>query len=87
MNIFLDTNIFLEVLLKRKEFENALRILNAIERGLFKGFVLDITLLNIDYIVRKQQKNTKNFLEKIQQNFRVIGANNDFFSEAFVLEK
>lgn len=59
MKIFIDTNIFLDLILKRKNFHDALLIFNAIEKKLFSGVVLDIAILNIDYIAKKQVKNIK----------------------------
>ena len=50
MRVFVDTNVFLDVILKREGFEGSLIVLNAIEKGIFDGVVLDITILNIDYI-------------------------------------
>ena len=57
MKIFVDTNIFLDLILKREKFHDALLIFNAIEKKLFEGIILDITILNIDYIAKKQVKN------------------------------
>jgi predicted nucleic acid-binding protein len=54
MKIFVDTNIFLDLILKRDSFDKALLIFNAIEKRVFQGIIADITLLNIDYIAKKQ---------------------------------
>ncbi len=56
MKIFIDTNIFLDFLLKREYYEDAMIIFNAVEKNIFDGIVLDITLLNIDYVASKQIK-------------------------------
>ena len=37
MKIFVDTNIFLDLILKREKFHDALLIFNAIEKKLFEG--------------------------------------------------
>ena len=63
MKIFVDTNIFLDLILKREKFHDALLIFNAIEKKLFEGIILDITILNIDYIAKKQVKNINQILE------------------------
>jgi hypothetical protein len=36
--------------------QNALLIFNAIEKKLFEGIVLDITIINIDYIAKNKCK-------------------------------
>jgi predicted nucleic acid-binding protein len=76
MNIFLDTNIFLDLLFKRMGSEQAERIFQLIQSQLYKGFVADITLLNIDYIARKQSCNVRQFLYFVEQNFNVLGTEN-----------
>ena len=86
MKIFVDTNIFLDVLLQREEANNSTIVLNAIKEGLYEGLVLDITLLNIDYIAKKQSANVKDFLRLINQYFGVMGANNTHIEEALNLE-
>jgi predicted nucleic acid-binding protein len=82
MKIFVDTNIFLDVLLQREEASNSTVVLNAIKEGLYDGVVLDITLLNIDYVARKQSVNIKDFLRLIHQSFSVVGADNERIEEA-----
>lgn len=83
MKIFIDTNIFLDLILKRDRFEDALMILNSCSQNIFKGYVADITLLNIDYIASKQIKEIKDFLKVINRSFTIVGANNEVFKLAF----
>ena len=82
MKIFLDTNIFLDLILKREFYEEALIILNAVERSLFEGVILDITLLNIDYIAKKQVKDVRQLLAAINDIMIVQGADNKSFRDA-----
>jgi len=70
MKIFVDTNIFLDLILKREKFHDALLIFNAIEKKLFEGIILDITILNIDYVAKKQVKNIKDFIKLINSNVK-----------------
>jgi len=86
MKIFLDTNILLDLLLEREKVKEAMIILNSIDRGVYEGVVLDITLINIDYISRKQQVNAKEFLKLLVQNCKVIGADNNLSIEALNLD-
>jgi len=85
MKVFVDTNIFLDLILKREGYDNALLILNAIEKRIFSGAILDITLLNIDYIANKQVKNIREFLALVNSLFEVIGATNKIFDDALNL--
>lgn len=86
MKIFVDTNIFLDVLLQRDEANNSIIVLNAVKEGLYEGVILDITLLNIDYIAKKQSANVKDFLRLINQSFSVVGADNECIEKALGLE-
>ncbi|MCK9491182.1 MAG: PIN domain-containing protein [Sulfurimonas sp.] len=86
MKIFVDTNIFLDLILKRENFHDALLIFNAIERNFFSGVLLDITILNIDYVAKKQVENIKEFIKLINDNFSVVGASNELISKALEIE-
>jgi len=86
MNIFIDTNIFLDVILKRENYKEGLLILNNCSKNLFKGFISDITILNIDYIARKQVKNIWTFLNVINNTFQITGADNNMFASALEIK-
>lgn len=86
MKIFIDTNIFLDLILKRDGYKEAMIILNGCSKNIFEGFVADITLLNIDYIASKQTKDVKAFLKAINQTFDIIGADNKMFEFTLKIE-
>ncbi len=86
MKIFVDTNIFLDLILKREKFHDALLILNAVEKNLFSGIILDITVLNIDYIAKKQVKDVKEFIQLVNTNFSIAGISNEMVSKALKIK-
>jgi len=86
MKVFIDTNIFLDLILKREKFKEALLIFNAIEKELFDAVILDITILNIDYIAKKQIKNTNEFLTVVNQLMKVVGATNGMIKKALNID-
>lgn len=86
MKIFIDTNIFLDLILKREKFHDALLILNAIEKKVFSAIVLDITILNIDYVAKKQIKDIREFIRQINTNFIVTGLSNTIVTEALEIQ-
>lgn len=86
MNIFIDTNIFLDVILKRENYKESLAVLNNCKNDSFKGFISDVTILNIDYIARQQVKELRDLLTVITNNFVIIGADNDMFYSALEME-
>lgn len=82
MKIFVDTNIFLDLILKRDDYNKSLIILNAIEKRVFQGVIADITVLNIDYIAKRQVRDIRDFLKFINSLFEIVGANNHTIKEA-----
>jgi len=85
MRLFIDTNIFLDLLLKRPAYQSVTTLLNAIAGGTFEGVILDITLINIFYVASKQHKDIKAFLEVVEQQFEIVGAGNSQVREALRL--
>lgn len=86
MNVFVDTNIFLDVILQRSNFKHSVIVLNAAKKGLFNGFIADISLINIAYIAKKQHKIINSFITQINQSFTIVGANNNIFQRALLLD-
>ena len=86
MKVFLDTNILLDLLLQREKFEEAMIILNSIERGVHEAIILDISLVNVAYIARKQEVDVKGFLKLLIQNCKIVGADNKLSLEAVDLD-
>ncbi len=86
MKIFIDTNVFLDLLLKRELYNEALEILDGVANGRWSGYVLDITVLNIDYVAKKQMKNIQPFIQLLNDTFTIVGADNAIIEEALSLE-
>ena len=82
MKIFIDTNIFLDLILKREYYKESLQIFNAVSKNIYTATILDISILNINYIAQKQTKNIREFLNAINDTFEVLGANNKLISKA-----
>ena len=82
MKIFIDTNIFLDLILKREKYHEALNIFDAIEQNKFEAIILDITILNIDYIAKKQTKEIREFLTLVNKLFKIVGASNQNIKDA-----
>jgi predicted nucleic acid-binding protein len=82
MKIFIDTNIFLDLILKREKYNEALMIFDAVEQQLYEAVILDITILNIDYIAKRQIKDIKEFLTLINNTFKVVGGSNKSILDA-----
>lgn len=60
MNLFIDTNVIIDVVARRPQFyEASAAILTLLEKDKFEGFVSAISFNNIHYIIRKQGGKTK----------------------------
>jgi len=86
MKIFIDTNIFLDLILKREFYNEALQILNVVSENIYSGVILDITLLNIDYVAKKQVKDIRDFLQLVNDIFEIVGADNLLISKALKIK-
>ena len=86
MKLFIDTNIFLDILFRRENYLSSLKILDAVLYGYLDATILDITILNIDYIAKKQTKDLDGFLNLIVDNFDIVGANNLELKQALTLK-
>ena len=86
MKIFLDTNIFLDFLLARSSRKSARKIFEFIENNNFSFYLADITLININYIAKKEIVEIRNFLNYINNSCIVCGGNNISFKNALNIE-
>ena len=86
MRVFIDTNVFLDMLQKRENYVSAKTIMSLINDDNFKFFVADITLINIDYVAKKQVSSIREFLKYINDNFTVLGASNSSFKNALNIQ-
>jgi len=86
LRIFIDTNIFLDVILQRESYKESLEVLTSCYNEKNIGIVADITLLNIDYIASKQAVNLREFLLLIVENFEIVGADNKILNLALELD-
>ena len=86
MKIFVDTNIFLDIALNRNQVKEGLAIFKAVKNSVFEGVIADITIINIDYIARKSQHNISTYLQAIEKNFSIKGANNAIIQKALDID-
>jgi len=86
MKIFIDTNIFIDLVQKREEIAAAKKIFSLIESGFFTAYIADVTLVNIAYIARKQQVDITKFLYYVCKQCIVLGAGNSDAEAALALK-
>ena len=74
MKIFVDTNIFIDILLERKPFcDHSTLLYKLCENGVAEGYIAPITINNIYYICKKAHNLPliKTFLAKISKDFTI----------------
>ena len=74
MKIFVDTNIFIDILLDRKPFsKHSTLVYKLCENGLAEGHIAPITINNIYYICRKAHNIAliKEFLYKVSKDYTI----------------
>ena len=68
MRVMIDTNVFLDVMIRREAFyDSARRILSLCEKGDLQGFVSASSVTDIFYLVRRQ-------LHSTEQAYQALGA-------------
>jgi len=89
MKIFVDTNIFIDILLQREPFyKESIDIYKLCENDIFVGFIAPITINNIFYICRKSLNSdlVKDFLIDIATHFKIATMNQNSLSLATSLQ-
>jgi len=80
VKVFVDTNIFIDILLNRKDFiDESKQVYKLCENYIVKGYVAPISINNIYYICRKtvNQEELTSFLCDISQFFTIAPMNSD----------
>ena len=88
MKVFVDTNIFIDILLNREPFStDAIRIYKLCEQGLVDGYIAPITVNNIYYICRKAKnlERIKAYLADISRFFTIAPMDSESIIKANTL--
>jgi|SRR6185437_11114361 len=87
MKIFIDTNIFLDALLKREPFKKyAEELLNLCDERAFTAFTSCVSFINITYFLQKfNKKSYADSLERILNAITIIPLENKDFKKALTL--
>ncbi|MCL1981742.1 MAG: PIN domain-containing protein [Clostridiales bacterium] len=90
MNVLIDTNVILDVLLRRAPFyEDSARIITLSEKGKLHGFVSASAITDIFYITKKELKSKSSateLLTDLLQTISVASVSGDSIYEALELQ-
>lgn len=86
MKIFIDTNIFLDILLKREPFKiHAERLLNLCDERVFTAFTSCVSFINITYFLQRFNKEGYvESLDRILNSIDIIPLENEDFKKAIL---
>jgi predicted nucleic acid-binding protein len=62
--LFIDTNIILDLLAKRKDYASAAKLFTLADKGEVELFVSSLTFANTNYILTKLESKEKGFFDK-----------------------
>ncbi len=86
--LIIDTNIILDVLLKREKFfTSSYKVLKLIEEGKFKGYVSLHTLTDVYYIVQKYTGRGKDAIKNLIQIMNIAEADRNIVIKALSLDR
>ena len=85
MNVFIDTNVLLDVLAKRKPFyEDSATVWTLAEQGKVRGFVSALSFSNVYYIVRrlKDRRTADRAMHILRDTFVPVACDQQVLSQA-----
>lgn len=89
MKVYLDTNVLLDVLLKREHFyEDSLEVLNLCENKEHEGWINLVTIANIFYIGSKLvgKKEARSIIETLISYLQITGTDRQLVTNALELD-
>ena len=86
IRLFVDTDIILDVLLKRAHFRAAAAVLSRIENREFRGYTTAVVFANIHYIVARQAGKKKSLqnLRKLRKILSILPVDEQIIDEALL---
>ncbi len=85
MKILFDTNVFLDVFLKRKGFfEFSSKVMAQAEKGVIDGWICGTSVTTIHYLLAKglTQERARSYLQSLFKVYRVAGVNRAVLTDA-----
>lgn len=88
IKLFIDSDIILDLLIKRNEFVSSAMLFTKIDKKEFKGYTSPIVFANVHYIMTKYGGKDKSImnLRKIRKIISVLTLNEEIIDEALYAE-
>lgn len=83
-NLFLDSDILIDLLAKRSNYEEALSLLSLIAENKAQAYTTPLVLANVDYIITKfgNRQKSRRAIKTLRKNISVLTMNEKIFDEA-----
>jgi len=84
MKVFVDTDVIIDVLLERKDFNYSIKVLEYLELGKLKGVTSPVIITNIFYIVSKEKSKNEawGMIRKLRLLFKITKINQSIIDKA-----
>lgn len=88
IKIFIDSDIILDLLLKRKEYAHSAQLMTEIVSGKLKGYTSPIVIANIHYIMCKLESKKKSLdnIRKLRKIISILSVTEEIIDKALLLE-
>ncbi len=87
IKIFIDSDIILDLLLRRKEFESAAELMTGLVEKKYLGYTTPIVVANIHYIMTKLENKTKSIenIKKLRKFISILTIDEEIIDDALSL--
>ena len=86
IKLYIDSDIILDLLLKRNDYDNAAVLMTKINKKKFKGYTTPLIIANIHYIMKKfggNKKSIKN-IRKLRKIISILSIDEEIVDEALL---
>ena len=86
IKLYIDSDIILDLLLKRNDYDNAAELMTKIDNKKYKGYTTPLAIANIHYIMTKfggKKKSIKN-IRKLRKIISILSIDEEIVDEALL---
>ncbi len=86
IKLYIDSDIILDLFLKRNDYDNAAELMTKIDKKKYKGYTTPLTVANIHYIMAKfggKKKSIKN-IRKLRKIISILSIDEEIVDEALL---
>ena len=83
-NLFIDSDILIDLLAKRPHYNDALKLLSIVTEDKAKAFTTSLIMANVDYIITKfgNKQKSRKAIKTLRKNISILTMDEKVFDEA-----